>query len=271
MRELRYVLYEKDSSLGILTLNRPEARNALFGQVNEELDEAFTEADNDDEVKVIILKANGPHFSAGADLGTAEAKAYQEGRQARPTGAGGHWSAGAEKGMERCLRWRNTPKPTIAAVQGACVAAGLMLVWPCDLIVASEDARFSDPVVRMNISGIVYFAHPWELGARKAKEMLFTAGAVGAQEAYQLGMVNRVVPREKLEEETLTLARRIAEMPALALGMAKQAINQATDMSGWRDAVEAYFTRHQLIELHNRTVTGDTHSGVDAHTMRERS
>lgn len=270
MRDLRYVLYEKDTNLGIITLNRPEARNATFGLFSDEIDEAFGWAETDDEVKVIIIKANGPHFSAGADLGSAEAKAYQQAHPAKPAGSGGHWSIGAQKGLDRCRRWRDCPKPTIAAVQGAVVAGGLMLVWPCDLIVAAEDARFSDPVVRMGIGGIVYFDHPWQLGFRKAKELLFTGQFIDAQEAYRLGMVNRVVPRERLVEETLALARKIAEMPALALGMAKAAINQTQDMMGWRSAMDSYFGRHQLVELYNRTVAGDTHGGMDVQKMKER-
>src|SRR5690606_6146455 len=99
-------------------------------------------------------------------------------------------------------RWREVPKPTIAMVQGACVAGGLMLAWVCDLIVASDDAFFADPVVRMGIPGVEYFAHPYELNPRIAKEFLFLGERMSAERAYQMGMLNRVVSRDQLEEET---------------------------------------------------------------------
>ena len=117
-----------------------------------------------------------------------------------------------------CRRWREIPKPAIAMVQGACIAGGLMLAWVCDLIVAADDAFFADPVVRMGIPGVEYFAHPWVLGPRFAKEILFTGGPVHRRARYELGMVSRVVPRAELEETTFALADPIAEMPGLRPG-----------------------------------------------------
>lgn len=143
-------------------------------------------------------------------------------------------------------RWRDIPKPTIAAVQGACIAAGLMLAWPMDLIIASEDARFCDPVLRMGIGGVEYQGHAWELGPRKAKELLFTAEWINAQEAQQLGMVNRVVPREALDAETLALAAKIAKMHPHALRMAKRSINATLDAMGQHSALAHAFDLHSL-------------------------
>ena len=107
-----------------------------------------------------------------------------------------------------CRRWREMPKPTIAMVQGACIAGGLMLAWVCDLIVATDDAFFADPVVRMGIPGVEYFAHPGCSGPRIAKEFLFTGDRFTAERAYQVGMVNRVVPRAELEPRPRSRWRR---------------------------------------------------------------
>jgi enoyl-CoA hydratase len=166
-----------------------------------------------------------------------------------------------------CRRWRDLPKPTIAMVQGACVAGGLMLAWVCDLVVASDDAFFADPVVRMGIPGVEYFAHPFAMPARVAKEMLFLGERMPAERAYQVGMVNRVVPREKLREETLAVAKRMAEMPRFALALAKKAVNQAEDRMGLRDSMDAAFALHHLAHAHNTLTTPDHLAGEDAKSM----
>ena len=143
-------------------------------------------------------------------------------------------------------KWRDIQKPTIASVQGACIAAGLMLIWPMDLIVAADNARFSDPVVRMAIGGVEYHGHTWELGPRKAKELLFTAGWMGAEEAHRLGMLNKVVPLDQLHEATLELANNIAQMHPHGLMMAKRAVNQTMDIMGQYAALQACFDTHSL-------------------------
>lgn len=153
-------------------------------------------------------------------------------------------------------RWRNIPKPTIAAVQGKCIAGGLMLAWPCDIIVASDDAQFLDNTVEMGVGGVEFFHHPYEVGARKAKEMLFTADWLSAQEAKALGMVNQVAPRAELERYTLALAERIAKKPAFALKLAKEAVNAAEDAAGRKSAMDVAFALHQLAHSHNMQVHG---------------
>ncbi|MCA1847332.1 MAG: enoyl-CoA hydratase/isomerase family protein, partial [Actinobacteria bacterium] len=145
-----------------------------------------------------------------------------------------------------CRRWRELTKPTIAQVQGKTIAGGLMLMWVCDIIVASDDATFCDPTVAFGVNGVEWFCHPWELGPRKAKELLFTGDVLTAAEAATLGMVNRVVPREALEDETLALARRIATKPSFALKLAKQSVNQAVDAQGFGPAQQAAFGLHHL-------------------------
>ena len=154
-------------------------------------------------------------------------------------------------------KWRDLPKPTICAVQGACIAAGLMLAWPCDLIIAADNARFGDPVVRMGIGGVEYHGHTWELGPRKAKELLFTGGFINAEEAHRLGMVNRVVPLAELESHTLALANEIAQMPPFALQMAKRAVNQTMDVMGEYTAIQTVFDIHSMGHGNAMAQTGE--------------
>src|SRR5215510_15284920 len=218
MREFETILYENPAEhIARIVLNKPETRNSQNTQMLYELNDAFDIAAQDDNVKVIILAANGPHFSSGHDL--REQNSYQKMSEFRTVGTWcGFTCAGAEAQMARekeiyigfSERWRNIPKPTIACVQGRCVAGGLMLIWPCDVILASEDAEFCDPVVGFGIGGVEFFAHPWELGPRKAKELLFTSDWLSAEEARQIGMVNQVVPRSELETAALAMAQKIA-------------------------------------------------------------
>ena len=254
--DLRTIRYEVlDGGIARVTMNRPEARNAQNRRMTYELDAAFTEAAFDDDVKVIILAGEGPHFSAGHDLRDTEDY------DLRPIGISGGFAKGGAEGhmafeeeiyFNMCRRWQQLPKPTIAQVHGKTIAGGLMLMWVCDLIVASDDATFSDPVVAFGVNGHEYFVHAWELGARKAKELLFTGASVTAEEARQLGMVNHVVARDELESFTLALAERIASRPSMGLKLAKVSVNQSLDLQGQRAAVEAAFSLHQLGHSHNQ-------------------
>ncbi len=272
------VLYEAHDATAIVTMNRPQVRNAQNARMTRALDEAFGRAMADDAVKVVVLAGAGPHFSAGHDIGTPERDIHKS----FPRVATQWWEhedkAGAEAIYVReselylgmCRRWRELPKPTIAMVQGACVAGGLMLAWTCDLVVASEDAFFADPVVRMGIPGVEYFAHPFAVPARIAKEMLFLGDRMTAARAYEVGMVNRVVVRDRLRDETLALAARVAQMPRFALALAKKAVNQAEDRMGLRDAMDAAFALHHLAHAHNALTSPDHLAGEDAKSMAEK-
>lgn len=253
------VLYETPApKVARLVLNRPNQANAQDTRLLYALNDAFDRACADDEIAVIILAANGKHFSAGHDLAEAD---YQTNiNNYRTVGTVcGFGCAGAEGQMAReeelylglSERWRNIPKPTIAAVQGKCLAAGLMLAWPCDIIIASDDAVFSDPTVSFGVSGHEYFVHAWELGARKAKELLFTSDQFSAQEAHRLGMVNQVVPRQELAGSALAMAVKIAQKPRFALKLAKKAVNGALDAQGREVAMQNAFHLHQLSHAHN--------------------
>jgi enoyl-CoA hydratase/carnithine racemase len=249
---MAHVQYETDGPIGVITLDRAEKANAVNQQSLDELDDAWSDAAADQDVRVIVLKANGKHFSSGHDMSGSDEALSTDGE--KRSAAGLDWK---ERGLQAIYeweaihylgysrKWRDVPKPSIAAVQGQCIAGGLMLCWPCDLIVAADNARFSDPVVRMGIGGVEYHGHTWEVGPRKAKEMLFTAESFTAEEAEQLGMVNRVVPLDDLVDETMALAAQIAEMHPFALAQAKRAVNQTMDVQGFYTALQSVFDIHQ--------------------------
>jgi enoyl-CoA hydratase len=246
---MSHIIYESNDRVAVITLDRPRQANAQDPTLLVDLDAAFTRASDDNDVRVIVLKANGKHFSAGHDLNPAlmqEEPFASIFSDVPNTGLLRVYNWEAKHYLGYCRKWRDIPKPTIAAVQGACIAGGLMLAWPCDLIIAADDARFSDPVVRMGIGGVEYHGHTWEFGARKAKEMLFTGGFIDAVEAHRLGMVNRVVPRDALEAETMKLAAEIALMHPHALQMAKRAVNQTLDIQGQYSAIQSVFDMHSL-------------------------
>ena len=259
MSAIETILVERpDPAVARIVMNRPEARNAQNLQMTYDLNAAFDDAVQDDSVKVIILAGNGPHFSAGHDLRATSKN--EAGIDFPPIGNwGGFREPGAHGRMAReqeiylqiTRRWRNLAKPMIAEVHGKCIAGGLMLAWACDLIVAADSAEFCDPVVTMGVCGVEWFVHPWELGPRKAKELLFTADSWSAQDGYQLGMVNHVVPAAELSAFTLALAQRIAAKPSFALKMTKEAVNRSVDIQGQPAAIDQAFALHQLCHAHN--------------------
>jgi len=271
------VLYEVRDRVALVTLNRPEYANAQNSAMTYALDAAFARAVDDDQVAVIVLAGAGKHFCGGHDIGTPGRDLDQSfDRQAvlwwdhvGKAGADGRYAREMEVYLGMCRRWREIPKPLIAMVHGACIAGGLMLAWVCDLIVAAEDAFFADPVVRMGIPGVEYFAHPWVLGPRFAKEVLFTGGRFSAERAYQVGMVSRVVPRASLEAVVFELAGQIAEMPSFGLALAKRAVNQCEDLMGMRPGMDAVFGLHHLAHAHNAEVSGHSLAGLDARGMRD--
>lgn len=235
--------------------NRPKQRNAQNNRLTYDLNACFDLAARDEDVKVVLLGGEGPHFSAGHDLkgfGKLEDPLVGTWQPSREGGVHSHYSFEQEVFLGMCRRWRDLPKPTIAMVQGKCIAGGLMLAWVCDIIIASEDATFVDPVVAMGVCGVEYFNHPYELGIRKAKELLFTADVWDAQEAHRLGMVNQVVPRDELETYTLAMAARIANKPAFALKMTKQAVNTAQNNMGQQATMDTSIALHHLCHAHNR-------------------
>ncbi|MFD4196403.1 enoyl-CoA hydratase [Amycolatopsis thermoflava] len=271
------VRYERRGAVAVVTMNRPEYRNAQNSAMTYALDDAFTRAVNDAEVKVIVLAGEGKHFSAGHDIGTPgrdvdqsfERRAVVWWDHTTREGGDQRFARESEVYLGMCRRWREIPKPMIASVQGACIAGGLMLAWVCDLIVASDDAFFADPVVRMGIPGVEYFAHPWVLGPRAAKEVLFTGERFSVQQAQEWGMVNRVVPRAELAARTFEVAETIARMPQFGLALAKKAVNQAEDLMGLRSGMDSVFGLHHFAHAHNAETSTDSLGGQDARSMRD--
>ncbi|MDI3419061.1 enoyl-CoA hydratase [Streptomyces luteolus] len=271
------VRYERRGPVALVTMDRPEYRNAQNSAMTYALDRAFYRAADDGDVKVVVLAGEGKHFSAGHDIGSPERDAHLPfDRKAGlwwdhsdKEGAESRFARESEVYLGMCRRWRELPKPVIASVQGACVAGGLMLAWICDLIVASDDAFFADPVVRMGIPGVEYFAHPWVMPPRIAKEFLYTGDRMSAQRAYEVGMVNRVVPSAELADHALELAERIADMPRMGLALTKRAVNQAEDIQGLHTGVDSAFGLHHLAHAHNAETAKDSLGGMDVRAMKE--
>ena len=262
-QDYRFVTYEvlDEGRIARIMLNRPDARNAQNRGLLVELNEAFLRAEADDQVRVVIPGGLGPVFSSGDDLGSAVSRAeYTPGPDQHPSyRVNGGTREGAESLMlqewhhffANTRRWRDLRKITIAQVHGDVYAAALMLMWACDLIIAAENTRFADVVgTRLGMCGVEYFAHPWEFGPRKTKELMLTGDALTVDEAYQLGMVSKVFPEAELTERTLEFARRIAEVPTMAALLAKEAVNQSVDNMGFYNALNACFTLHQLNHSH---------------------
>jgi enoyl-CoA hydratase len=269
------VLYETRGRVALITMNRPRYRNAQNAAMTYELDAAMSRAIDDDAIGVIILAGAGDHFSAGHDIGSPGRDIHKDFDRVATNWWPHENTKGAENTFVRehelylgmCRRWRETPKPTIAMIQGACVAGGLMLAWTCDLIIASDDAFFADPVLKMGIPGVEYFAHPFVMNPRLAKEFLFLGDKMSADRAHAVGMINRVVPRDALEAETIAIAERIAEKPRFGLALAKKAVNQAEDRMGLRDSMDATYGLHHLAHSHNAMTTEDHLAGQDAKSM----
>jgi enoyl-CoA hydratase len=268
--DYKYVLYEPfdDGTIVRIMLNRPDSRNAQNRGLLVELHEAFLEAEADDNVRVVILGGTGPMFSSGHDLGSkASIAENQPGPGQHPTRQiNGATRKGAEALMlqewhyffENTRRWRNLRKITIGQAHGDVYAAGLMLLWTCDLIVAADDTRFADVVgTRLGMCGVEYFGHPWEFGPRRAKELLLTGDSVDADEAHRLGMVSKVFPTADLNERTLEYARRIAKLPTMTALLIKESVNQTVDNMGFYNSLNACFTLHELNHSHWAWVNED--------------
>lgn len=259
MADYDFLQYEThdDGAIVRILLDRPEARNAQNRGLLVELDAAFRTAEADDTCRVVILGGTGPLFSSGHDLGSKQA--IEEYANHPTMKIDGNTREGAEKRMlqewhyyfQNTLRWRNLRKITVAQVQGPVYAAGLMLMWSCDLIVGADDVVFADVVgTRLGMCGLEYFGHPWEFGPRKAKELLLTGDSIDVHEAHRLGMVSKVFPRAELEDRTLDVARRIAALPTMTALMIKESVNQTVDNQGFYNSLQACFTLHQLNHAH---------------------
>jgi enoyl-CoA hydratase len=274
--EPQYVGYEVRDSVAWVTLARPQYSNAQNYRLLNQLDDRFRQAVEDDAVKVIVLGGEGKHFSSGHDIGSPERD--REMPRTRRTlwydhvgkpGAEMQYVLEQDVYLGFCRRWQEMSKPSIAMVQGACVAGGLMLAWACDMIVASDDAFFQDPVMHMGVPGVEYFAHAFELPPRIAREFLLLGQRMPVERAYQYGMVNRVVPRAELRQTVEQIAADVAKRSRFALALAKQALNFVEDLRGKRVAMDGVFHMHHLAHAHNQLVSGNLVNNLDVKEMAQ--
>ena len=268
------VQYAAEGAIAYVTMNRPQFHNAQNSQMTYALDAAFRRAVDDDAIKVIVLRGNGKHFSAGHDIGTPGRDLHKSfdrthllADHVNKPAAELLYTREQEVYLNMCRRWRDIPKPTIAAVQGACIAGGLMLAWVCDLIIATDDAFFQDPVARMGIPGVEYFAHGFELPPRVAKEFLYLGRRMSAERSYGFGMVNHLSTREKLADDVRQAAEEIASHPRLGNWLIKQALNHVEELRGKRTAMDAVFHMHHFAHAQNDLTTGDVLGGLDGKAM----
>lgn len=217
---MSFVKYEQKDQVAVLTIDRPEALNALNTQVLCDLDEAIAKVEQADDVRVVILTGAGRSFVAGADIGEMKGFSAIDGKK-----FGVH-------GGSIFLRLENLSKPVIAAVNGFALGGGCELAMACDLILASDKAKFGQPEVGLGItpgfSGTQRL--PRRVGIGKAKELIFTGKMIKADEAEKIGLANRVVPADKLMEEAKSLAGEILKNAPIAVKYAKAAIDRGVDM-----------------------------------------
>jgi enoyl-CoA hydratase len=232
--------YRVEGPVAYILHARPELRNAESKRLLDEMDAALDQAAADAAVRVIVIGGQGDHFSAGHDL-----KEAQRDRQGFTVEE--RWAYEQKRYFDYALRIWDCPKPTIARVQGACIAGGFMVANMCDLVIASDDAFFADPVVRtLSCAAVEVLVHPWVMGLRRAKEFLYTGERMTAAEAREIGMVNRLVPRAELDAATQELAEKISGTPPFALSLIKRSLNRCFDAQGFRTALSAHFDIHQL-------------------------
>jgi len=236
------LLVEDVGAVRRLTLNRPKAMNALNGELIEAISGALADAAEDDDVSVLILRGAGRAFSAGYDL--------NEDAEAGPMDSAA-WHRELRRSTERMLELFDHPKPILAQVHGYCLAGGADLMLACDLCVSSDDAVFGYVDIRFG-SGVVSMFLPWVVGVRAAKELLFTGeDRIPAAEALRIGLVNRVVPRDHLDEEAMALAEQIAKNEPFVVQTTKRALNRVWEASGFRTAMEANTELDTIIETAN--------------------
>ena len=243
------VLLEEDiGPVRRLTMNRPDALNALNGELIEAMSTAVGAASEDDDVRVVILRGAGRAFCAGYDLNEDAEGGEHDARS---------WHEELSRSTEHMLEFTECSKPTIAQVHSYCLAGGTDLMLACDLAVVADDAKFGYVDIRFG-SGVVSMFLPWVIGVRRAKELLFTGeDRVSADEALRIGMVNRVVPAGELDDATLALANEIAKNEPFVIATTKRAVNRVWDVAGFRAAMAANTELDVLIETANLPARDD--------------
>ena len=233
------ITYEREGNIAIITLNRPEVLNAFNIKMTEEIDEAIKESEKDGNVHVIIITGAGRAFSSGYDLGEMDTYPFDDVEKI--------WEFEYKKDFERMLNIWNCSKPIIAAVNGYAIAAGFILMSMCDIVIASEEAKFGMPAAKlMAAADLEISVIPWLVGIKKAKEFLFLGDMISANEAKEMGFINRIVPGDKLMDEAKDMADKIAKAAPFAIRMTKASLNRTLDIMGFTSALKAHFDTHIL-------------------------
>ncbi len=225
-------LYEADSNIGFVTLNRPDKLNALNADLKRDLAAALCKADDDPATSVVVLRGAGRSFCVGYDIsaGSPSDQAWR------------HDSLKFHDRLSGSLALELMPwymkKPVLASVQGHALGGGCELAMFCDLTIAADDAKFGEPEIRFSQSG-PGFIMPWLIGYKKARELMYLGDMIDAPIALELGMINRIVPRDTLADATLKFAKRLALIAPEALRATKLAINRGADAAGFRNAMQA--------------------------------
>jgi enoyl-CoA hydratase len=241
--DYQHIIYQPGKVARVI-LNRPRYLNAQGWLMREEMDDAFNRAVADKEVGAVVLSGAGQHFSAGHDIGTAEDREYRTETGHANTDRYGAYRDLRIINLENHAQWRNLAKPTIAMVHGYCIFGGWMFAAVMDIVFAAEDALFLP-------GNVEYFSTPYEIGFRKAKEIIFEHRFITAREAHEYGFVNRIFPPDKLEEETLAYAERVADnylSTPFVVQMAKFSINHMMDAMGFSAEMEGAFQNFCLME-----------------------
>lgn len=241
MPNFESILYSVSGNVAHLSLNRPDRLNALNKAALLEINEAMDQAESDPEVRVIVVSGTGRAFSSGFDL-KAQMEQQPEGSKI--------WREILDLDFDTTMRFWNSPKPTIAAVHGACLAGAFEMAMACDITIASEDAMFGEPELKFG-AGIVTMLLPWMTSPKQAKRIILSADdRIGAADALTMGLVSRVVPRGQHLDEAMRTARGIALMDADLVGQTKKAINRTYDLQGLQTALRMALDIDHAIESH---------------------
>ena len=276
----QFTRYETRGAVAWVFMNRPKYANTQNYRMLDELDALFRRAVEDDTIRAIVLAGEGKHFSAGHDLGTPDAdndlprerKLLWDNHLTKDKGgAERQFTVEQDVYLGLCRRWQDIPKPTVAMVQGACIAGGLMLAFACDLVVASEDAFFQDPVLAFGVPGVEYYSHMFDLPPRIAREFLYLGQRMPAARAHHFGLINRMVPREELETVTTEITESLAKIPPFGFKLAKQAMTMIDDARGKRTVNDGIFGLHHLAHAHSQLTTGSLAGGLDPKKVKEGS
>lgn len=239
MTEQSSISYRQDGTVAVITLNRPERLNAMDQAMLIELGAIMDQAEADETVGAIVLTGAGKGFSSGFDL-KAQAAATPKGVE--------EWRPVLRRDFDTAMRFWHCPKPTVAAVHGPTLAGACEMAMACDITIASEDTTFGEPELKFG-AGIVVMLLPWLVGPKIAKEIILTGeDAIPATRAYEIGMINRIVPQGSHVDEALAVARRMAAMDTTLVRETKRAINRSYEIMGLSEALEAALDIDLLIE-----------------------